>query len=268
MERFSISTLSLDRLITSKVRFFLVLSMFLLILTNSPTLYAKSLVLAAADQSIPTSYIEDGQQVGILIDVINEAFNRAGYSVEIKLMPWARCLIEVENGNVDGIFSAFITEERLSFLTYAEEVLITQVQAFFVRSDSDITFDGNLSSLEDYSIGLIKGTSHGPRLDTAIEEGTFKKIDVTQNSQSNVSKLVAGRIDLLPSYRHIVLSTAKELDYVGKIKQLSPEIEAIHSYLAFSKKRDFSNEIDDFNRALSSMKLDGTYDQIFNKYLK
>ncbi|WP_136810228.1 substrate-binding periplasmic protein [Desulfosediminicola flagellatus] len=235
--------------------------------TIPQTVFAETIVLAAAD-STPTAYTENGKQSGILVDVINEAFKRADYPVEIKIMPWARCLKEVKDGNVDGIFSAYDIKERHAFLTYATEVLITQVQAFFVLKDSTITFDGDLTKLSDKSIGIIIQTSYGPRLDLALKNGTFVKVDQTTSAPLNVKKLLEGRVEIIPSYRHVVLSTAKSLGAVNQIKELSPEIEAIPSYLAFTKKRNFTNIIRDFNKALLSMKNDGTYDIIFNNYIK
>lgn len=229
---------------------------------------AATVILAAAAESVPTSYAENGKQTGILIDVINEAFRRAGYSVEVKLMPWARCLKAVETGAVDGIFSVFVTPERQMYLTYTNEVLITQVQAFFVRSDSSLTFEGDLSKFTGQSIGVVNQTSYGPRLDAALKEGIFEKIDSTKDSESNIRKLIAGRVDMIPSYRHVVLSTAKRLGVVDKIRQLSPDIEAIPSYLAFTKKRDFAKLISDYDKAIVAMKQDGTYDQLFNRYIQ
>ncbi|WP_411991131.1 substrate-binding periplasmic protein [Agarivorans sp. DSG3-1] len=241
---------------------------FLVLLLYSETVYAEKIVLAAAADSIPTSYIENGEQTGILVDVINEAFERAGFTVEIKLMPWARCLKSVQEGTVDGIFSVYLTNERQTFLSYTNEVLITQIQAFFVSVNSSITFDGDIQQLADKSIGVINETSYGPRLDAALEKRLFKNVDEAQSSKSNVRKLLAGRVDLIPSYRHVVFSTAKSLGAAHKIKQLSPPLEAIPSYLAFTRKRDFSTVIREYNKALSAMKEDGTYDMIFDKYLQ
>jgi polar amino acid transport system substrate-binding protein len=229
---------------------------------------AATVILAAAADSVPTSYVENGKQTGILIDVINEAFRRAGYSVQVKLMPWARCLKAVKTGDVDGIFSVFVTPERQMYLTYTNEVLITQVQAFFVRSDSSLTFEGDLSKFTGQSIGVVNQTSYGPRLDAALKGGIFEKIDSTKDSESNIRKLIAGRVDMIPSYRHVVLSTAKKLGALDKIRQLSPDIESIPSYLAFTQKRDFAKLISDYDKAIASMKEDGTYDQLFNRYIQ
>ncbi|WP_221076792.1 substrate-binding periplasmic protein [Agarivorans aestuarii] len=244
------------------------LLVFSILLMQSGKVYAEKIVLAAAAGSIPTSYIENGEQTGILVDVINQVFMRAGYTVEIKLMPWARCLRSVEEGTVDGIFSVYMTAERQTFLSYTSEALITQVQAFFVPIDSPIVFDGDFQQLAEKSIGIINGTSYGPKVDAAIEQGLFKAVDEAQNSKSNVRKLLAGRVDLIPSYRHVVFSTAKTLGAAHHIKQLSPPIEAIPSYLAFTNKRDFSIVIGEYDKALSEMKSDGTYDRIFEKYFQ
>tara|TARA_R110002167_G_scaffold21306_4_gene77654 strand:- start:34 stop:744 length:711 start_codon:yes stop_codon:yes gene_type:complete len=228
--------------------------------------HAKKLLLVAAEASVPTSYELDGKQKGILIEVINEVFARAGYAIEIELKPWARCLKEVKHGIVDGIFSAFVTPERQSYLTYTNEILIMQSQAFFVPLHSTITFDGDLKKMSNLSIGVINKTSYGPILDKALKDGMFNRIEIAQSSKSNLLKLIAGRIDLIPSYRHVVLSTAKTLGLEDSIKQLNPTVESIPSYLAFSKNKDFSQVIIDYDNTLKSMKQDGSYDKIFKQY--
>lgn len=226
----------------------------------------RPLVLAAAD-SAPTAYFDNGKPAGLLVDVLEEASKRSGYSIKVRLLPWARCLLEVKEGKVDGIFSVYLTPERQEFLSYTDEVLITQVQALFVRKDASITFDGNLKKLSDMRIGIVNQTSYGPRLDAALSSGVFKTVEPSNSAASNVMRLVHDRVDVIPSYRHVVLHTAKTMGLSGELKELTPAVEAIPSYLAFSNKRDRTKEIAAFNQALRSMKKDGTYDAIFNKYL-
>ncbi len=233
---------------------------------SGPAVAAKALVLAAAD-SAPTAYFDNGKQTGMLVDVVKEVFKRTGYSIEITIMPWARCLAEVKSGRIDGIFSVYLTPARQEFLTYADEVLITQVQAFFVRKDSTISFDGDLDKLSELRIGIINETSYGPRLDAALGKGVFKKVDMANSASTNIQKLLHDRIDVIPSYRHVVLDSARRLGVAESIKELSPAVEAIPSFLAFSNKRDYSKVIAAFNQALRSAKEDGTYDAIFNNYL-
>jgi polar amino acid transport system substrate-binding protein len=228
--------------------------------------YAGGLVLVAAD-SAPTAYMKDGRPSGILVDVVAEAFRRTGVQFEIQLMPWARCLAEIRSGRVDGIFSVFKLPERNEFLTYTSVPIITQVVAFFVPADSDLKFGGDISKLEGSRIGTIRGTSYGSTVDSALKTGVWSAVVETNNIDSLVGMLAVKRIDLAVGYRHVVLEAASKKGYLGKIRELSPGIEEIQSYLAFSKQRDYSEVVASFDKALTSMKNDKSFEAIYEKYL-
>jgi polar amino acid transport system substrate-binding protein len=228
--------------------------------------YPGGLVLVAAD-SAPTAYMEDGKPTGILVDVVTEAFQRTGYPFEIQLMPWARCLAEIRSGHVDGIFSVFKLPERNEFLTYTSVPVITQVEAFFVPADSDVKFDGDISKLGGLSIGTIRGTSYGIKVDGALKTGVWSTVVETNSVDSLVGMLGLKRIDLAIGYRHVVLEAARKKGSSDKIKEISPGIDEIQSYLAFTKQRDYSEVIADFDRALTSMKNDHSFEAIYEKYL-
>jgi polar amino acid transport system substrate-binding protein len=228
--------------------------------------YPAGLVLVAAD-SAPTAYMEDGKPSGILVDVVTEAFQRTGHPFEIQLMPWARCLAEIRSGRVDGIFSVFKLPERNEFLTYTSVPVITQVEAFFVPADSDAKFDGDISKLAGFRIGTIRGTSYGVKIDDALKTGVWSTVVEANNVDSLVGMLVSKRIDLAVGYRLVVLEAARKKGYLDKIKEISPGIDEIPSYLAFTKQRDYSELIIDLDRALTSMKNDHRFEAINEKYL-
>ena len=228
--------------------------------------YPAGLVLVAAD-SAPTAYMEGKRPTGILVDVVTEAFQRTDHQFEIQLMPWARCLAEIRSGRVDGIFSVFKLPEREEFLTYTSVPIITQVVAFFVPADSEVTFGGDISKLGNFRIGTIRGTSYGVKVDSALKTGVWSTVVETNNIDSLVGMLGLKRIDLAVGYRHVVLEAARRKGYLDKIRELAPGIDEIHSYLAFSRQRDYSEVIADFDRALTSMKSDRRFEAIHDKYL-
>jgi polar amino acid transport system substrate-binding protein len=228
--------------------------------------YSEGLVLVAAD-SAPTAYMKDGKPSGILVDVVTEAFHRAGYKFEIELMPWARCLTEVRSGRVDGIFSVFKLPERTAFLTYTSVPVITQVEAFFVPADSDVKFDGDTNTLGGFRLGIIRDTSYGIKIDSAIKTRVWSTVIETNSIDSLVGMLILKRIDLAVGYRHVILEAARKKGALNSIKELAPSIDEIPSYLAFTKQRDYSEVISNFDRALTSMKNDHSFDAIYEKYL-
>lgn len=227
---------------------------------------ARELVLVAAD-SRPTAYMENGKPAGMLVDVVTEAFRRSGHMVKIQLMPWARCLAEVREGNVDGIFSVFRLPERESFLAYTENPVISQVEVFFTHTDSRIEFKGNLSDLSNTRVGVIRDTSYGAEIDAQVKNGSWRNVTYTSNIDSLVAMLAAKHIDIAPSYRAVFIDAAKRAGIAGKIKELSPAVQSIPSYLAFNKKRDYAQAMADFDNALASMKKDKSLDAIYARYL-
>jgi polar amino acid transport system substrate-binding protein len=84
--------------------------------------------------------------------------------------------------------------------------------------------------------------------------GYLGNVGRTDSAENNLQMLVHGRVDLIPSYRYVALDAAIRLDSLSKIKELSPPIESMPSYLAFTKVRDLSRLSDDFDSALASMK--------------
>jgi polar amino acid transport system substrate-binding protein len=226
---------------------------------------AETLVLAAAD-SRPTAFMIDGKPTGMLVDLVTEAYRRAGQPVEIRLMPWVRCLGEARSGNIDGVFSSFKLPEREEFLAFSKEPLTTQVIAFFARLDSPLSFDGDLGKLREVKIGVIKGTSYGRKFDVAVADGTLRNVEESNSVDSNLKKLAFGRVDLIPSYRFVVLDTARQLDLLSRIKEVSPPVDEVPTYLAFTKVRDLRKQSEGFDAALASMKQDGTYDRIIERY--
>jgi polar amino acid transport system substrate-binding protein len=227
---------------------------------------ADTLVLAAAN-TWPTAYLDDGRPTGMLVDLINEAYRRAGHSVEVKLMPWARCLKEAETGEVDGVFSSFKLPERERFLAFSKEALTTQVIVFFARPEWSLGFNGDLAALRDVKIGIIAGTSYGEQFDAAVRDGVLRNVEQTNSIESNLKKLVFGRVDLVPSYRYVALDTARRLQLLTQIREISPPLDSVPTYLAFTKVRDLRKQSEDFDAAMASMKQDGTYDRIIGQYL-
>ena len=225
---------------------------------------AETLLFAAAETR-PTAYLVDGKPVGFLVDLVQEACRRAGYPVEIRLMPWARCLAEARSGKVDGVFSSFKLPERERYLAFPKEALTHQVIALFARQDSALAFNGDFSVLGGVGIAIITGTSYGPKFDSVLQEGTFHHVEYGNSIKNNMNMLVFNRVDLVVSYRQVAIDAARDLGLLGKIKELSPPIETVPSFLAFTRVRDFSGPAAAIDSALAAMKRDGTYDRIVQK---
>lgn len=214
----------------------------------------------------PISFEENGQVVGISPDIIREAFKRMGYEVKLQLLPWKRVQAMVKDGEADGFFSPYKSLERETMYTFPAEALLIEKNIFVVPKDSPITYDGDISKLKPYGIGTLMGYS---TLDKYRKNQLITNVDISPSVEASLQKLISGerKVDLVVNNNYILQYTAKKMNITDSIKELSPPLEEIPSYLAFTKKKDHAEIISKFEIELRKMKQDGTYQRIIEKYL-
>jgi polar amino acid transport system substrate-binding protein len=81
-----------------------------------------------------------------------------------------------------------------------------------------------------------------------------------------VRLLAAGRVELIAGFDQAFWAEADHLGIQGLIRELSPRIDEIPVYIAFTRARDMSAESRSIDRALRAMKEDGTYQKILARY--
>ncbi|MFD1623459.1 substrate-binding periplasmic protein [Azospirillum griseum] len=216
----------------------------------------------------PLIYDDGGKPAGIAYEIVTEAMKKAGHTISVEIMPWARALDTVKEGGADAIFTAYKTPEREQFLNYSTEVLVPQVVSFFVTKDSTITFDGDLTKLGKAKIGVVNQISYGSVIDEAIKSGVLASVEKSNDSDSNVKKLLSGRYDVMPSNRYVAQYFLKQQGALDQVKELTPEVQSIPSYIAFTKARDTAKLRADFDAGVAAMKANGSYQQILDKFAR
>src|SRR5699024_8085447 len=107
----------------------------------------------------PMEYMdEDGEIVGINIDIVNALAEELGIEVEFKNIGWEPLFPAVENGEVDfAVSSITITEEREESFDFTEPYYMDN-QLILVPEDSEVT---NFEDLEDKKVAVqINTTGH------------------------------------------------------------------------------------------------------------
>jgi polar amino acid transport system substrate-binding protein len=229
---------------------------------------ADDVIVIAATETAYRQYVEDGQPVGYLPDLLTEAFRRAGYTVKIRLMPWARCLAEAKAGTIDGVFDATRTPEREGYLQFADEVLVMEIQSAFVRADDSAGYSTSVEGLADIRLGLIYASSTGEEIDRAIAEKRLHHVDYASNYESLLHMLTGRRVDMIVADRLSIQGTASKEGLLGDLRELPRPVLTDPIYVAFTRARDMSTVSRDFSAGLRSMKQDGTYFAIFAKYFR
>ncbi len=104
---------------------------------------------------------------GYLIDIFRVIFEKNGYIVEAKSIPWSRAVIETERGTYDAIAGAYRTDVPGFVLPDIEQGI--GIDMFFTLKESTWTFTG-ISSLEFVTLGVVKDYSYGREIDTYIKK--------------------------------------------------------------------------------------------------
>ena len=232
----------------------------------SSNLYAQTLKLVTLEYP-PYEYTHKGKVKGMAVDIVKLIFREMNQPITIEVLPWARAIKYIENGDRDAIFTAFKNSTREKFADYSTE-LIPQTVSLFVRKDSTIKFEGDLAELSSYSIGVVRKVSYGKLFDNAVSLKILTKIEPVNDGTQNFRRLLKGRVDMVVSNQYGGLHILKQLGKSDEVVELQTILQSIPSYIAFSKKRNLSDIRDKFDTILKKLKEDGRYQKIINSYFK
>ncbi|MEA1969983.1 MAG: transporter substrate-binding domain-containing protein [Thermodesulfobacteriota bacterium] len=139
----------------------------------------------------------EAEKPGIGVEAIRMLEQKLGIKIEIKRLPWKRCLYEMDKGKVDGVFTASYKDKRKQFGRYPEKDgkvdpsrrFTSASYAFYKLKSADLDF-----SNKDY--GIFTGKIGGPLGYSIIDD--LKKqgltMDESPSTENDLKKLVAGRL--------------------------------------------------------------------------
>lgn len=199
---------------------------------------------------------------GLTTEVVREAFRRAGFRVEIHVMPWIRVLAEVEKGSFDAMYPAYHSKTRARVYALSDPIA-TGPLVLCKRSDRSIRYR-SFEDLKPFRIGVVRGYVNTPEFDAADD---LQK-EIVNSDKQNLLKVLTGRIDLavIDKYtaRHIIETTIPRAK--GKLDFLEPPLEVKTLHVGFCRERRGCFErLKAFNRALDEMKRDGSVQDIYAK---
>lgn len=239
----------------------LVISLFIVLLSVTPAV-SETLRLVTFDY-YPTMYTKGGRLRGCAVDIVKEAFRRMNRKITIEKVPMKRGQHMLRNGEADGMFTLYRTPERTEYAFYPESPVLTRQISFYVRSGSQINFEGDISGMLKYSVGTVIGYSYGKELDNYIKNDSFKRIDPAPGLENTVRKLVNGRFDIMPHTKLDMIHLLKKMKFGNRVRELTPSIAELPVYLVFTKKKKYLAAVaKKFSDTVEGMKKDGIYEKL------
>jgi ABC-type amino acid transport substrate-binding protein len=194
---------------------------------------APTLVLGAEDAAAPWSYA-DGS--GYVNDLVRAVFAEAGWTLQLKVMPYARCKAQAMAGTLAGCFSASRLPALEATLLYPGTPVFQATNVLLVRADSPWRGCGVAGWARPPVIGLVRGYEYLPAVEQLLASGAARAERASSESV-NLRKLSAGRIDAAL----LTLDEVKRLDDVLRRAGLPDtyrtacEFGALPAFVAFSR---------------------------------
>ena len=229
------------------------------------TANAESKPLKIAGSVWPPYIVDKGTEKGAATALVTEILKRAGYKTEVSIQTWPRTLEGTSAGIYDVIISSWKTKEREAHFQYTDPYFVNTIQ-FVKRKGNPINFRG-YQDLRGLVIGVVNGYAYGDEFDKA--QGNLK---VPANHLiQNLLLLQRGRIDLTLGDKWVVRheltdyfpTAIKEFEFLGKPVATRP----LHAAVSLAHPQH-DKIVKDFNKALKTMKADGSYEKILDVYRK
>ncbi len=227
--------------------------------------YGASYTCASFDYP-PLVQKEAERPAGLAVEIVESVFRNMGHSLSIKMYPVARSLEMAKAGLADCIFAVSRSDEYAPFLEYTSQSIVPQVVYFYARKGSVATFNGDISSIKRFRIGVARKLHYGPRFEQVRSDLI---LDEAPTIESNFKKLLAGRVDLVPSNwltASSALSSAPLCKSAKKIIRVPIPVESFPTYIAFSKSKNLASLRRQFDQTLAQFLISPQYRELVSKY--
>ncbi len=217
----------------------------------------------------PYSWLEEGEENGIDVQILRELDRRIDMDLELKFAPWKRIISGLKDGTVEAAVQTWWRKERTQFLEYMSVPLRTTTVSIIGRKDSSLQID-RLSDFNGLRVGKMRAFSISSKFDDAARRKQFQLIEVDHLEQA-IEMLKRDRLDLFvhsTSSADFHKKNYRDNLYFKTVNLLREEREG--TYLVLSKQRHKSDAtalINKLDKVVSQMHNDGTIAGIFKKFL-
>ena len=214
-----------------------------------------TLVMATNAEFPPYEYYEDGDIVGIDVEIAKAIAAKLGMELQIEDMAFDAIIPAVTSGKADfGAAGMTVTEERQRSVEFTDTYANSN-QVAIVKEDSDIT---GSDALAGKIIGVQLGTT-GDALATEIKDATVERYN---KGLEAVQSLTQGKIDAVVIDQATAEAFVKKTEGIKILEEKMTEEE-----YAIAIKKGNMELVEKMNEAIKELKEEGKIDEIVAKYM-
>lgn len=228
-----------------------------LVLTSETASQDISLTFAGDIDYPPYSFELEGVPQGYSIDLIKVLAAIINKDITIKLMPWEKCLEEIEAGNVDGLIGALADKKQKKYIDYSEPVCEIEYAIFVGAKTRHIN---SMESLE----GTLVGVRENCYILKKLEKNKRITLVKTRTILDALHKLKSQEITAVIAEKNAVLYTMQQND-LGDIRIAAPVADLIYPY-SIAVKKGSRELLKDIDRGIAVLKEKGVLQKLNRKW--
>lgn len=224
--------------------------------------HGQTITIGAEDDAAPWSY-PDG--TGYVNDVVKAAFRAVGWTVEQKVLPYARCKSEAAKGAIAGCFAVGRRPDMETAFLFPNEPVVAAANLLVARSDSKLEGCDPHGWPRGVVIGFVRSYEYVDAVENLIAASSPRavKADIANSELGNLRKVHAGRIEAAI----LNVDGVKQLDYVAKLARVDNRFRIVCNfgtlpvYAAFSRAHpQGKSAVEAFNRGFGMLRKRGELD--------
>lgn len=217
----------------------------------------KKLYVGTNAEFEPFEYREGGNIVGFDIELIGEISKLINKDIEVEDMAFDGLLPALQTKKIDLIIAGMTaTEERKKFVNFSESYYKSQ-QAIVVNKDENGI--NNFDNLIGKEVGVVLGYTG----DIIVSEMANVKVQRYNTTSESIMALKSKKVQA------VVLDYEPAKNYSAQNPELKLiETDSQSEEYAIAIRKEDTQLLNDINKALATLKENGTYDALLNKYFK
>jgi len=210
----------------------------------------------------------DGVHKGILVEILKEVEKELDVKLEIETFPWARSYKMALN-HKGGIVGISKNKEREEIFDYNSVALFDDTMILVTKKGKEFKFD-HIKDLKGKKIGYCRGCSFGDIFEEA--KRYFIPVETDDSREQRLKLVLDGRIDaaLLGPGEYALRKISKDSDNLDfeQFTILKKPLVVDPNYVAFSKKQNKKELLNQIDTILLKMIKSGKVNKIIKKVIK
>jgi len=234
------------------------------VLANVTGSHAQSVMkVGSTPTGIPFTFLDTKTNTiqGVMVDLIKEVGNDAGFKVEIEGMQFSTLIAALTSNKIDLISSAmYISPARKEVIDFSEPVYSYGEGLIVPKSDTKDYKE--FADLKGETVGAQKGTAF---VDPLQKSGLFTEVKIYDNIPAILADVNSGRLKAGFADKPILAYNIKQ--------GLFPEVRLVNSYvstvtgsLGIGVRKSDGELLARINAALDKLTRDGTVKKILAKW--